>query len=68
MPKSTFLVNCKGQVIQKRTWQTGHFMIQGERRVLKFDLDSQMSAGTYFLVSRFGNGVSSATKIFISGY
>jgi len=55
-------------VIKKQTWQAGRYLIQDERRVLNFNHGSQISAGTYFLVSKFGNGVSVVTKIFISGF
>lgn len=66
VPKSTLLVNCKGQVIQKQIWQVSNYIAQSEKKVLKFNLDSQIAAGTYFLVSKFGNGQVVISKIIIS--
>lgn len=66
LPQASLLVNCKGQVIKKQVWNADQYVIQNGKKVMRFYLDSQLSAGTYFLVNELGNCKVVVMKVIIS--
>ena len=68
IPRTSLLVNCKGQVIKKQVWGADQYIEQNGNKVMRFYLDSKISAGTYFLVNKLGNNISIVSKVIISGF